>query len=213
MRSIARLVIHCSATPNGVWIAPEQIDSWHQERGFRRDPQAAAKFRPHLPHIAYHRVIEPDGSIEFARDVEEGSLNEGSVSVCMVGTNAFFGAQWAALKECICILALKLAQRVDHVIQWEGRTVISPEGAASILRAIGVEVIGHRDLGPLEASLETSSAKRWGEWLRTCPGFDVRAWMERGMEPEAVNLLDGHPAIAQAEAIARVMSSMRYGAL
>lgn len=215
MRSIARLVIHCSATPNGVYVAPEQIDEWHRERGFVRDRIAASKFRPHLPHIAFHRMIEPNGSIEFARDIEEeAALNPGTIAICMVGTSAYFARQWEALREAVCILALRLAERAEHPVQWEGRTVISPQTAISIFQALGIDVVGHRELPLPEAADEAApSVEARRDWLHTCPGFDVRAWLDHGMEPEAVNLLDGHPAISQPEAIARVMSSMRYGAL
>jgi len=41
-------------------------------------------------------------------------------------------------------------------------------------------VCGHRDLSPdTNGNGQTEST----EWLKTCPGFDVRAWLARGMQP------------------------------
>lgn len=76
MREIDKIIIHCSATPEGKDYTAEDIGRWHRERGFSE--------------IGYHYVIYRDGSIHKGRDVTKTGAhckgqNARSIGVCYVG--------------------------------------------------------------------------------------------------------------------------------
>lgn len=76
MRQITKIIIHCSATPEGADISASQIDKWHRRRGFKS--------------IGYHFVIRLDGTIEPGRDISligahcKGH-NAASIGICYIG--------------------------------------------------------------------------------------------------------------------------------
>lgn len=203
MRSIDLLVIHCSATPNGVWISPEQIDAWHAQRGFKRGPEAVVGFRPSLPHIGYHWVITTDGTGWPCRAYDEvgahvAGHNASSIGVCMVGTDGFYLAQWERLREIV----LTFAYGAQHRAGIPEPYPVSPDRAVEIFAERGIRIVGHRDLSP---DVDGDGVIEPHEWLKTCPGFDVAAWLATGMEPVRGRVLDEHPAIALAKGPDRVM--------
>ena len=55
MRKITDIIIHCSATVEGVNVSAATIDMWHRKRGFNS--------------IGYHYVIGIDGTIQSGRPV------------------------------------------------------------------------------------------------------------------------------------------------
>lgn len=76
MRKINKIIVHCSATPEGRHTTVEEIDAWHKQRGFNS--------------IGYHYVIYLDGSIHKGRDENEigahcAGLNSNSIGVCYIG--------------------------------------------------------------------------------------------------------------------------------
>ena len=76
MRKINRIIIHCSATPEGKDFTVAQIDGWHRQRGFRC--------------IGYHFVIYRDGTVHPGRPVEQigahtSGCNADSIGVCYIG--------------------------------------------------------------------------------------------------------------------------------
>lgn len=112
MRPITKLVIHCAASPNGRRLstpalnAAQVIDEWHRVRGFKREWRRRAEFNPGLGHIGYHWVIDTDGHLFTARAVDEvgahaAGHNQDSLGLCLVGTDAFTLAQWAALRQLV----------------------------------------------------------------------------------------------------------------
>ena len=71
-----KIVIHCSATPEGREVTVKQIDSWHRSRGFSE--------------IGYHYVILLDGTIEKGRSLDKMGAhsrghNKDSIGICYVG--------------------------------------------------------------------------------------------------------------------------------
>lgn len=77
MRTIDKVIVHCSATPEGRDIDAAAIRRWHVEGNGWRD-------------IGYHYVIKLDGTIELGRDLDDiGShckgQNLGSIGVCYIG--------------------------------------------------------------------------------------------------------------------------------
>lgn len=204
MRSIDLIVVHCSATPNGVWISPEQIDAWHAARGFKRGPEAVVGFRPSLPHIGYHWVITADGTGWPCRAYDEiGAhalgFNATSIGICMTGTDAFFRAQWERLREIVLTFAYGAQHRAGSPEPYP----VSVARAVEILADLGVRVVGHRDLSP---DLNGDGVIEPREWLKTCPGFDVARWTAAGMEPLQGRILDEHPTLALAKGPDRVMA-------
>lgn len=163
-RDVRLLVIHCSATRNGQRVTPAQIDEMHRLRGFERWPHLIGFNQPTLRHIGYHYLIEASGPVTTGRgEAEVGAhvagFNKHSIGICMAGTDAYSAAQWASLKGLV-------------------------EGLRR--RYPAAEVLGHRDLSPDQNA--NGIVERF-EWLKTCPGFDVRAWLASGMAPPAGSVL------------------------
>lgn len=76
MRTIKHIVVHCSATQEGVFVSAATIDRWHKARGWKG--------------IGYHYVILLDGSIEVGRPLEQRGahvkgFNNHSIGICYVG--------------------------------------------------------------------------------------------------------------------------------
>lgn len=76
MRKINKIIIHCSATPEGKDFTVEDITKWHKQRGFRT--------------IGYHYVIYRDGSIHTGRPEDEIGAhtvgqNSNSIGICYIG--------------------------------------------------------------------------------------------------------------------------------
>lgn len=164
-RHITSIAIHCAATPNGRSLfrgtpgardfktPVEEINRWHLERGFKRNPAAVARHNPRLCCIGYHYVIYTNGALATGRAESEVGAhvlghNVNSIGVCLVGTDRFTRAQWATLAE----LVRGLQKRYPNA-----------------------RVMGHRDYPNVH---------------KTCPGFDVRAWMDGGMAAPADHVLE-----------------------
>ena len=76
MRNITKIIIHCSATPQGVHYTLADIDRWHRARGWRG--------------CGYHYLILLDGTIQQGRPLEqEGAHCQGhnahSIGICYIG--------------------------------------------------------------------------------------------------------------------------------
>ena len=75
-RKITEIIVHCSATPEGVDYSVKDITKWHKSRGFTT--------------IGYHYVIYRDGSIHRGRNINIAGAhcvdhNAHSVGVCYIG--------------------------------------------------------------------------------------------------------------------------------
>jgi N-acetylmuramoyl-L-alanine amidase len=160
MREIKNIVIHCSASPNASKISIEEIDGMHSARGFNRLREWHSKFNPHLRHVGYHVVIDCLGRDFTGRHLEEigahvQGSNTNSIGICLVGTDKFTPAQWVSL-----------AARVQTLGE------LFPEA----------KVCGHRDFSP---DLDGDGVIERHEWLKICPGFDVKTWLAVEMQPLA----------------------------
>lgn len=76
MREINKIILHCSATPEGRQTTVEDIDKWHKQRGFKG--------------IGYHYVIYLNGRIKNGRPVSEvgahcKGYNKNSIGICYIG--------------------------------------------------------------------------------------------------------------------------------
>ena len=76
MRQINEIIIHCSATKEGLNFNANDIDRWHKQRGFKR--------------IGYHFVILNDGTIQQGRELASigahcTNHNAHSIGICYIG--------------------------------------------------------------------------------------------------------------------------------
>ena len=83
MRKIDKIIIHCSATPEGKDFTVQQIREWHVKGNGWRD-------------IGYHFVIYRDGSIHTGRPIEQVGAhttghNAHSIGICYIGGYAADG--------------------------------------------------------------------------------------------------------------------------
>ena len=76
MRKIEKIIIHCSATPEGKHYSVDTIRKWHLKRGWR--------------DIGYHFVIDLQGNVDEGRPIEQtGAHTKGenfdSIGICYIG--------------------------------------------------------------------------------------------------------------------------------
>ena len=76
MRKVTKIIVHCSATPEGRDYTVADIDRWHRQKGWNG--------------IGYHYVIYRDGSVHTGRDVEIMGAhctgqNANSIGICYIG--------------------------------------------------------------------------------------------------------------------------------
>lgn len=175
-RPINLIVIHCSATPNGATFFEGQhglagfktpiqrLDAMHRARGFSRSPDFRKRQNPDLTSIGYHFVVYSSGVVVTGRHLDEVGAhvqghNTNSIGVCMLGTDAFTPAQWANLAKLL-----------------EGLQKSFPNA----------RIVGHRDLSP---DRDRDGVVEPGEWLKICPGFDVRAWLRANKTPDPKHVI------------------------
>ena len=107
MRKINKIIVHCTATPEGKDYHVKDVDKWHKAQGWKC--------------IGYHYLITLDGTIEKGRPENEvgahcTGYNKNSIGICYVGGLAKDGktakdtrteAQKKALLELIVALVIK----------------------------------------------------------------------------------------------------------
>ena len=81
MRDLKRIILHCSATPEGREVSVETIREWHT------DPSPRGRG---WSDIGYHYVIHLDGKIELGRPREVQGAHvsgehEDSIGICYIG--------------------------------------------------------------------------------------------------------------------------------
>lgn len=208
-RSIDLVVIHCAATASGKPLrqgtpgtpgylnAPQVIDAWHAARQFKRRPEAVRAFSSKLPSIGYHYVIDLSGEVWSGRGLNEigahaAEFNARSVGICLVGgierEAKYTAAQWKSLSHVVAMLLS------DYGIPCAAPKRVPDKAVKLGYRMVG-GVCGHRDLSP---DGDGDGMVEPFEWTKTCPGFDVRAWLARGMQPEAAQIFEAQAGEAQA---------------
>ena len=115
MRDINKIILHCTATPEGRDVAVEQVRDLHVRVN-------------HWADIGYHYLIYRDGSVHPGRPIEMIGAhchghNTGSIGVCYVGGVAADGhtpkdtrtqQQRAALRQLIAELCSKFPSATVH---------------------------------------------------------------------------------------------------
>lgn len=144
MRTINKIIIHCSATPEGKDYTVEDIDRDHRKRGFAK--------------IGYHYVIYRDGTIHQGRKESEvgahaRGYNANSIGVCYIGGLARDGkttkdTRTQAQRDALVRLLRELVTRYPDA-----------------------EILGHRDLSPDKNGDGIVSPN---EYIKGCPSFDAK---------------------------------------
>lgn len=149
--NIDAIVIHCSATPEGMDIRARDIDRYHKEKGWSM--------------IGYNYVIDLDGTVEIGRPLtmygahckDKGfsgkSYNLHSIGICYIG-----GVDKNGHSKDTRTDAQKLAMQ---------KLVLD-----LIMKYPIMEVIGHRDASP---DKDGNGKITKNEWIKTCPCFDVKS--------------------------------------
>ena len=76
MRDINKIILHCSATPEGRDVKVDDIRRWHLANGW--------------DDIGYHFCVYADGSIHRGRDLDKSGAhtyghNRNSIGICYIG--------------------------------------------------------------------------------------------------------------------------------
>lgn len=169
-RTVNTIILHCSASPNNKPFTIKDVDAWHKERNFKRNSQAARGYNPSLKYVGYHYVIERDGTISSGRSLEEVGAhvqgnNSNSIGVCLIGTDEYTPEQWESLQTVLIYITAKIS----------GKLVPDMQAAQVILKNLGITIKGHRDCSP---DLNGDGQITRNEWLKTCPGFEVKQWLK-----------------------------------
>ncbi|MBX3588776.1 MAG: N-acetylmuramoyl-L-alanine amidase [Ramlibacter sp.] len=200
-RSVDLVVIHCSATPNGKVVrqglpgelgalnCAQVINAWHAARGFSRR-YSARSFNPQLPSIGYHFVVDLDGTVLTGRHVDEvpaqaAGFNATAIGVCLIGgaerEGRYTDAQWTSLREL-----------VQWLLDEYGLPAAAPQRISDSTADLGYRMVGgvcgHRDLSP---DKDGDGLIEPGEWIKTCPGFEVQLWLDAGMTPMPEHFIEG----------------------
>lgn len=114
-RKIDKIVVHCSDSPDTMNIGLDEIDQWHQERGFTGI--AVGKRRI---YCGYHYVVRRDGSIEVGRPewaigAHAKGFNSTSIGIVWVGRKEIETVQYAALVGMIKMICNKYGLKPKHV--------------------------------------------------------------------------------------------------
>jgi N-acetylmuramoyl-L-alanine amidase len=144
LEDIHTIVVHCSATREGVWVDAHDIDVMHRER------------KPPFSMIGYHRVIRLDGSVEQGRPYTRRGAhvlgnNINTLGICLIGglddegtpKDTFTDQQFHSLNSEI--INIKTFTNVTNVC-------------------------GHRDFSP---DLNGDGLITPNEFMKECPCFDV----------------------------------------
>jgi N-acetylmuramoyl-L-alanine amidase len=76
MRTIDKIIIHCTATPEGRPVTVKEVDTWHRQQGYQE--------------IGYHYLIGLNGERWLGRNIEKAGAhtvgqNQNSIGICYVG--------------------------------------------------------------------------------------------------------------------------------
>lgn len=145
MKTIDSIIIHTSATPFGKDFRAKDIDRWHREQGWKM--------------IGYNFVIDLDGTVEVGRPLTMTGAhckgyNDHSIGICYIGgldeNGKAADTRTPAQKKAMHELVENLMDTYPTI----------------------VKVLGHRDTYP---DINGDGIIDERDWLKQCPGFDVRA--------------------------------------
>lgn len=149
--NIDAIVIHCSATREGMDVRASDIDKMHKDRGFAM--------------IGYNFVVDLDGTVEVGRPLTRDgahcntsglsgkAYNKHSIGICYIG-----GLDRDGNPKDTRTVAQKVA--LDDLVH-------------ELIQEYPIkEVIGHRDASP---DKNGNGKIERNEWIKQCPCFDAKA--------------------------------------
>jgi N-acetylmuramoyl-L-alanine amidase len=143
------ITIHCSATVCEPHITRDMIRQWHLNKGWR--------------DIGYHVVIESDGSVKAGRSLELNGAhvsghNTDNLGICMIGGVDSKGKS---------VMNFKYDQKeaLKTIVKYYQDLYNIPDE----------NVKGHRDWSP---DTNNNGVVDTYEWLKDCPCFNVKHWLE-----------------------------------
>lgn len=93
MRTLDKIIVHCSDTPKAMDIGVKEIRVWHVKDNGWSD-------------IGYHYVIKQDGTVEEGRPLRLAGAhckgyNSTSIGICLIGRDSFTAEQFQSLNKLI----------------------------------------------------------------------------------------------------------------
>jgi len=159
-RQVTTIVIHCSDSPNGRPDTAKDIDAWHQKRGWHRTDYFRVKkgFNTGLTSIGYHFVICTNGTVQTGRHPDEIGAHVAGHNSHSIG---------------ICMIG---NDRFTPE-QWSSLDTLVKQLQATIAGSVtpvkNIAIVGHY---------------QFPESHKTCPNFDVPAWLANGRVPQTKNV-------------------------
>lgn len=127
MREINKIIIHCSATPEGREHDVEDIRAWHKARGWK--------------NVGYHYVIKLDGTIQVGRNLRQQGAhayghNADSIGICYIGGMTKGGkkakdTRTKAQKQAMAQLVWKLNEEFGGNLEVIGHNEVSNKACPS----------------------------------------------------------------------------------
>jgi N-acetylmuramoyl-L-alanine amidase len=144
LEDIHTIVVHCSATREGVWFDAHDIDEWHRTR------------IPPFAMIGYHRVILLNGAVEQGRPFTRRGChvrgnNINTIGICLIGGLDVNGNPKDTFTD-------------EQYLSLEGE-IVNIKTFTSVTK-----VCGHRDFSP---DLNGDGIINEFDWVKNCPCFDV----------------------------------------
>ena len=143
-RNMNTIVIHCSATKEGVEYNREHIKKWHLQRGFK--------------DIGYHFIVRLDGTIEIGRPLNKvgahvSGYNANTIGICYIGGLNSNGKPKDTRTN-------KQKESLNKLIKM----------LIGLIPSLN-EIKGHRDYSK---DLNNNGVIETNEYMKDCPCFDVK---------------------------------------
>lgn len=150
-QDIDAIVIHCSATREGVDVRASDIDKWHKERGWSM--------------IGYNYVIDLDGTVEIGRPL--------SMSGAHCADKGFSGKSYNLHSIGICYVGGLDKNGHSKDTRTDAQKLSMHKLVMELIEKYHItDVLGHRDASP---DKNGDGVITKNEWVKTCPCFDVRS--------------------------------------
>lgn len=156
-RLINEIIIHCSATKEGVPYTADQINAAHKARRFSAYQDSLGRTR----YIGYHYIIHQDGTIEACRPESKigchaSGHNSNSIGICYIGGLDARDTNGRMIKDT------RTAQQKESLIKLLKQLI---SRYPTIKR-----IIGHRDTSP---DLNGNGIIDPYEYIKGCPCFNA----------------------------------------
>ena len=150
-QDIDAIVIHCSATREGVDVRASDIDKWHKEKGWSM--------------IGYNYVIDLDGTVEIGRPL--------SMSGAHCADKGFSGKSYNLHSIGICYIGGLDKNGHSKDTRTDAQKLSMHKLVMELIEKYPItDVLGHRDASP---DKNGDGVITKNEWVKTCPCFDVRS--------------------------------------